>query len=142
MRHQINPQGLFQVRTRIPDRTCHFISSSDEQSWNEQNSTYVTILSKMQQQITISICFDSSQNGRKVGVRIGIDRRAENNVCDEKDVGDNVLDEENVGDKVGRNQSWHKCPSAPRALRLLRLRAPFLPTYPFLSYNTQGGTLW
>ena len=41
-------------------------------------------------------------------------------------------DEKDVGDKVGQDQSWHKWPSAPRALRL---SGPFLPTYPFLCYT-------
>ena len=31
-------------------------------------------------------------------------------------LGSNVGDENDVGDKVGRDQSWHKWPSAPRAL--------------------------
>ena len=56
-------------------------------------------------------------------LQLGTDRPLQNNVGDEEDVGDKVgRDDEDVGDKVGRDQSWHKWPSAPRALRL---SAPF-----------------
>ena len=37
-------------------------------------------------------------------------------IVTELDRGSNVGDENDVGDKVGRDQSWHKWPSAPRAL--------------------------